>query len=275
MRLSLNKINNQTVKAVPLMFGGDNRPVKGADLFAEVYANIYCNAKKKSGKTSVIFKIIKECAGRDTIIIAFVSTLHKDPIWRSIRHYCENKGIMFEGYTSMMEDGVDVLEEIISGLQQPDEEEEEKEKKPKYGGIRFDDSDDDEEGRKKRKTKYLAPEYIFIFDDLSTELKSRSLVSLLKKNRHFKCKTIISSQYWNDLLPESRKQLDYILIFRGMPDTKLKEIHRDADLSINFDVFEKLYKFCTMKPFDFMYINTRNDEIRRNFNYKIDIQDSN
>ena len=48
--------------------------------------------------------------------------------------------------------------------------------------------------KKHKKCEYQAPEYIIIFDDLSSELKSQSLLTLLRKNRHFKTKLIISSQ---------------------------------------------------------------------------------
>ena len=78
-----------------------------------------------------------------------------------------------------------------------------------------DEDENEEPKKKKKKSKYLAPEYMIIFDDLSSELKSRSLLSLMKFNRHFKAKLIISSQYLNDLLPESRKQIDLWLISKA------------------------------------------------------------
>ena len=96
--------------------------------------------------------------------------------------------------------------------------------------------------KSKKKCKYQAPEYIIIFDDLSSELKSQSLLTLLKKNRHFKTKLIISSQWVHDLLPESRKQLDLFMIFKGFPDAKLSEIHKDCDSGIPFETFCKIYK---------------------------------
>lgn len=276
MKIQLSKINNHIVKPVPIIGGSDDRPIRGADLFSEVYANVFCCAKKKSGKTSTIFKIIKECADKNTIIIAFVSTLHKDPIYKTLKYYCKQKGIEFQGFTSLYEDGQDVLESIVRQLVEEEYEDESSEEEPipKYGGVRFhDDIDEEEKKVRPRKPKYLSPEYIFLFDDLSTELKSRSLVSLLKKNRHFKCKCIISSQYLNDLLPESRKQMDYILIFKGLPDHKLQEIYKDADLSIDFPLFQKIYQAVTRKKYSFLYIDVRNDSFRMNFNEKIIIDD--
>ena len=76
--LATTKVNNKVVKAIPIDDSKkDRRPVKGVDVCSEVYANIALIAKKKKGKTSIIYKLIQECAGRDTNVIAFVSTLIK------------------------------------------------------------------------------------------------------------------------------------------------------------------------------------------------------
>jgi hypothetical protein len=143
-------------------------------------------------------------------------------------------------------------------------------------GAEIKQPDDDERvtKKKKHKSKYLAPEYMIIFDDLSSELKSRSLLSLLKFNRHFKSKLIISSQWLHDLLPESRKQIDLFLIFKGFPEDKLALIYKDCDSSVPFDVFFKIYKKSTKRPHSFMYIDTRSDEFRRNFDSKFIIHGS-
>ena len=67
---SLKQINKQVVRAIPIP-NEDTRPIKGYDICQEVYANIFLCAKKKSGKTSALFKIMKECADKKTIIIVF------------------------------------------------------------------------------------------------------------------------------------------------------------------------------------------------------------
>ena len=134
------------------------------------------------------------------------------------------------------------------------------------------EEEDEPKEKKTKKSKYLAPEYMIIFDDLSSELKSRSLLSLLKFNRHFKAKLIISSQWLHDLLPESRKQLDLFMIFKGFPDAKLSEIYKDCDSGIPFETFCKIYKKATKRPFSFMYINTRSDSYRKNFSEQFILQ---
>lgn len=276
------KINDVKVKNVPTTKDVDVRPIRGFDLFPEIYANIFMCAKKKSGKTVSIYKIIKECSGKNTKIIAFVSTLYKDSTWKTIRDYCKHKDLDFEGFTSINEDGVDRINELVERLQEEAKEEEEDEALDKRVEAlerklkmrlpiqtNFDDSDEDDEDKPKKKEKYRSPEYLIILDDLSNELKSRSLVTLLKKNRHFRSKIIVSSQYLNDLLPEARKQIDTWMVFRGQPKKKLDEIYRDADVNVDVEEFYDIYKFATEKEFSFLYIDSKTSEFRRNFSYQL------
>ena len=57
--VKLRQINKQFVRAIPIP-NEDTRPIKGFDICEEPYANIFLCARKKSGKTSAVFKIIKE-----------------------------------------------------------------------------------------------------------------------------------------------------------------------------------------------------------------------
>lgn len=257
------KLNNEVVKTVPLLEAIDTRPVKGAALFPEIYANVFLCAKKKSGKTSAVYKIVKKCAGPKTKIVVFCSTLHKDPSWATIQALAEARGWPFVGHTSLKDDdGTDLLDELIHDLEAGEPIATKKERSPL-------DSEDEEEVE--RKPKYRAPEYLIILDDLSTELKSTSVTALLKKNRHFKAKIILSSQYLNDLLPAARKQLDYCCLFKGHSLKKIEEVHRDLDVSIPVDEFYRVYKFATEEPFSFLYVDTVSGTFRRNFNVLIEV----
>ncbi len=288
--ISLKQINNKVVKAIPIPADLDKRPIKGYDICNELYANIFLTAKKKSGKTSALFKIMKDCSVKDTHIIVFCSTIFKDENWIEIRKYFEKKGNDIQVFTSIYEDGEDQLAKLIDQLSKEAEEKDNDEKELDEPLPEIDICDDilnrltnasspanpngytlpkdiepEEEKKKKRKSKYRAPEYMIIFDDLSSELKSRSLLDLLKKNRHYKSKLIISSQWLHDLLPESRKQLDVFLIFKGFPIKKMQEIYKDCDSSLPFDIFYKIYRKSTKLPHSFMYIDTRSDKFRCNF----------
>ncbi len=283
--LKVKKINNVIVKPPKILTdNSDKRPVRGANLFSDPYSNVFVCARKKSGKSVVIHNILKECVGRDTTVIFFVSTLYKDPVYKNMLTMCEKNNINYIGYTSLKEDGVDHLQDLVDSFKAAAEkkhEEEQKEiqdggkkkKKQKGLGLFQDDPDDDEKEVKPRKLKYLAPEYIFIFDDLSNETKSKSLVTLLKNNRHWKLRIILSSQYYNDLLPESRKQIDIFIIFKSIIEAKLFEIFKDADLSVTFPEFLDIYKWATKEPYSFLYVDRLNSSFRRNFNMEISIND--
>jgi len=120
--------------------------------------------------------------------------------------------------------------------------------------------------------EYISPEWIVIFDDLSNELDADSIDFLLKRNRHFKMKTIVSSQYWHDLKPSSRMQMDYLLLFPGIPAEKLKVIWKESDVSVTYEMFAKLYCLATQKRYNFFYVDTRNDKFRHNFSLEYNIK---
>lgn len=286
--ISLRQINREIVRAIPIP-DEDRRPIKGFEICEEVYANIFNCAKKKSGKTSAIFKIMKKCCVKSTIIYVFCSTVYKDVNWIEIRKYFTKKGYDIKVFTSIYENGENQLLKLLSELnkqakaneekQEDDDEPEEEidkcaqiiqqltyEYNVSIGRIKPKPEEEEEDETKPRKSKFRAPEYMIIFDDLSGELKEPSLIELLKKNRHYKTKIIISSQYLNDLKPESRKQIDLMMIFKGFPEEKLLEIYKDTDSSIPFKTFCQLYKQATEQKHSFLYIDTRSDSFRCCFN---------
>ena len=165
------------------------------------------------------------------LLLYFVDTIYKDEDWIEIRKYFEKKGNDIRVYTSLYEDGEDQLQKMIDELSNEAQEEDQKneEKEELLPVNRCDDilerltnmhlaasgralpEPEPEKKKKVKKSKYRCAEYMIVLDDLSNELKSKSLLTLLKKNRHYKSKIIISSQWLHDLLPESRKQIDVIL----------------------------------------------------------------
>jgi hypothetical protein len=123
----------------------------------------------------------------------------------------------------------------------------------------------------KKKEKFQSPEYIIVLDDLSHQLKSPSLISLLKKSRHMKAKIIISSQWLHDLRPESIKQQDTLLLFKGLTPDKMEKVIKDADLSIDLPTFNTIYSHATSEPFGFLYVSCREDDYRNRFDKRYEI----
>lgn len=291
----LKRVNNHTVD--PIQVKIDTRPVRGGDLCSDVYANIFLVAPTNSGKTTAMFKLMKECIGKKTTIVAFVSTLFNDENWLAIREYFEKKGIEFIAHTSIVENGVNHLEELVEELKnQAIEREEEKERKgtkedsepvdliklmqQTNGVIKYiEEGEETEVKKKKKKSKYQEPEYVVVFDDLASEIKSNYFSTLLKSARHFHIKTITSSQYLKDMQASARAQIRLLLVFAGQSKEKLMEIHQFMELRMPFDLFYFLYKRATtptkksgLRPF--FYIYPKKDDYRISFNTRFVIPEN-
>lgn len=268
----LTKIND--IKVVPLKVptvAPEN--VKGKELFSKLKCNIFLLAKKESGKTTTIFNILKHCVGRTitggkTIIVLFVSSAYKDDTWIAIRKWLEDRGHDVIVETAVYEHGRDKVQEMLdvfNGKAQSDSDEEPKEK---LHLLRYDsDSDSDEEDEPRpRKPKLVAPDYFIIFDDMSKHMRRPSIAELVKQQRHYSTKVILSSQNKNDLAPEAWQQMDYILAFPNIPDRKIESICEDVDLTVEPSELLDMYKEATAEKHHFLYIDVRNNQYRKDFN---------
>lgn len=264
------KINNEIIEPIKLPTDGQ-KPLKGHDIFSIPYCNAFLVAKKKSGKTCTIFKILKSLAGKKTQIIVFCSTFYNDASWVEINKHFEKKKINVIPYTSIYENGLNQIEEFIDGL--TDEAKIPDEDLLKTEIICVGNSEIHTKIKKefmvKKEKKHDYVDYILVADDLSSELKDKAFASLLKKNRHFKMVNVLSSQYYLDLDKSGRMNVDYILIWGGQPEEKLRSIHKESDMSISFEDFKKMYDMATAEKYKFLYCDIRNDKFRICFDKEI------
>jgi hypothetical protein len=270
MSFKLKQINDEVVKPIKVK-KINPKYVLGYDLFPEIYANIFICAKKKSGKTCVINKIIQTCADKNTKVIIFSSTANKDAGMMKIIEGLQKKKRHVEVYTEIGQNLEIIIKDIELNIPELESKiDENTEEIERYELIHFNEDKKHIQVRikkkKPKKPEKIAPEYIFIFDDISSELKRNPEVAkLVKQNRHYLCKVILSSQYPFDLEPESRKQVDNWLLFGGQPDKKLEKIYMDSDASIDFGLFTQLYHDATTEKYNFLYIDTNADNFRKNF----------
>jgi hypothetical protein len=269
-------INN--LKIIPIKVDKpEGHTVKGCDMFAEIYSNIFLCAKKGSGKTNVVFNILKNCADKRTNIIFFSSTHNNDANYIYIKEYLRLKKIPTMYYDSIFDRKHNILQDVIDMMRaedKPESDEDTEEKKKSRAELQREKDvkrilgvPEDTEKKKERPPKKISPKFIIICDDLpSIELRSKTVDTLLKTNRHFKSKVIISSQ-WLDLNPAGRRQLNYYLLFKGINDVKLESFYELMDLDISYEKFMELYKDATHKQYNFFFVDTLG-EFRQNFNEK-------
>lgn len=289
VKLQVPKTDNDT----------DNNKVVGHRLFPELYANIYISAKKKSGKTTLLFNILKKCATRSTKVLIFCPTVNKDPTYKEITKMLDSKGIDHnESENFIDEEGNDLIELFIKNANAAAEQEEpevlptsrkyvsreearvifgdelpksEIEKKMKEDMKKDEEKRKKQMERKKRGKGKISPEYILVFDDLGQDLRKKSISQLLIKNRHYKCKVIISSQWLNYLMPTAIRQLDYCLLFGGFPTENMEDLYRKLNISVDFNKFIEMYKEATEKKYHFLYIDVNRNEYKKDFNEKFNV----
>ena len=276
--------------------------VLGKEMFPELYSNIYIAGRKKSGKTQLVYNILKKCANKATKVLIFSATVNKDATYKEILKMLDSKGIEHTEHEHFIdEDGVDLLSLFIEKAKEEHGEEPEEEiPKPtsrKYvpleearilfgnelpkamiAKMMAEDKKEQEELEKRQAKKKkgkgkgkgkLSPEYILVFDDLGEDLRKKAVSQLLIKNRHYKCKTICLSQWITYLPPTAIRQLDYVLLFGGFNGEKLEDLHRKLDLSDSLEHFEKVYKNATAEKYRFLYISITDNSYRNGFNERL------
>lgn len=286
------------LKVVKTSADYDHKRVKGREMFPELFANIYIAGRKKSGKTQLLYNILEQCAGRDSKVLLFGATVNKDATYEEIKKMLDRKSIQHIEYEHFIdEEGVDLLEQFIAEAKQRNADEPEElipptarkfvpleeakilfgdevprkqiEKKMREEQEEYDRAKKAQVAKGRKKVKILAPEYILCFDDLGEDLRKKAVSQLLIKNRHFKCKVIILSQWLNFLRPVAIRQLDYVLMFGGFNEDKLEELHQKLDLPIEIPDFVNKYRTATKEKYHFLYIDIAEDVYKEGFNNKL------
>jgi hypothetical protein len=305
-KFKTKKINDIAVKPeVNKEFKAKN--VKGSDYYPEPYSQVFYVARKKSGKTTSLLQSVKARISKDTMVFIFASTVHKDDNYRLFKKWMDKQGIQYELFTDIVDEEGDNLKCITDILKKQaegdDEEDDDDLEEPQNGKGKGGDSEAKQDGscqsgcpkifcsieeeiahkkamakkqsaKKKKKPGLIVPKYVFILDDLSKELKSKSLEKLCKNNRHFKSQVYLSSQHVQDAPPGIRKQMDYWIIFDGIDEDRLKAIYKDANLRVNWYAFLEIYKKATAERYDFLYIDVAKGKFRKNFDTEIQVPET-
>ncbi len=280
--MDIEKINNFKFK-LPQSGTKRKKPILGYDLFnmyTPNFPNVFLVGKKASGKSTVIYNILDNCINEDTYTFIFSNTFYNDQIWKDIANLLNKKQIQYEAHLSMFEEKNNILAEILNNIESYAKELQmiKNNGVNKLRGIKTPTIITEENTiQKKKSSKYAAPMYCFVFDDFSSELRNPILAKLLKQNRHYHAFIIISSQYFKDIKPEIRMQINYYLLFKNIDEKRLIQIYEDSSLTIRLDKFLSYYKKVTedLNQKDkhnnkhFLYVNTDNPELRIDFNYNI------
>ena len=251
---------------------GACRPALGAEYFTEPYANILLLAKKNSGKTTIIYNIIKNCAGPKTEVIIFCPTWRRDDSYKHIIKHMNKRKIEHQEYTSLYDGKNNILADFLDELGNADDSEpdSEDEEPPDPLTLCAATAHVEKKESKPRASRYVAPEFIFIFDDMKKQNRDRIIDKLIATNRHYKAKVILSTQFVTDITPGTLANLDVALLFPKIPAERIESVYAAFDLANQTpEQFAAMYARATSADHNFLYIDLRTDKFRINFDEPI------
>jgi len=248
--MKIQKVNNLEVKPIKLDIKKLN--IKHNHIFEDDFPNIFISSSKGSGKSTLIVRLVENMAIKrrknkdydlSTTIYLFSSTYANDTAYKHLINVCLKIGIKITIYTD------DNYEEIFNDL---------------YPIL-------DERFKlyiESKNNKFVYPLSIFIYDDIETH--DNYLYHVLRTNRHHAIVNIISSQNYLDIIPKCRKNLNFLLIFNIEPNEAEKIYNEQLKNYMSYDTFINIFKKVKSESkFNFLYINTKTGELRKNLNYKI------
>ena len=72
--------------------------ILGYDYFPTLYSNIFVCSKRRSGKTTLIYNILKHCVSKRTNVVFFCSTIHRDSTYKLILEMLAKKKVNVVSY---------------------------------------------------------------------------------------------------------------------------------------------------------------------------------
>lgn len=247
------------------------KDVLGSQVIPKLYSTTFICAPKGQGKTTTLWHIIKNCADKESMVLIFSNTVYSDSSWEYILSRLKKRGVQFQ-VSNRLEGGEGPspggsLSETIAKLQgaggspRPEGELEDPSLWPP---SRWAEPEGPEgpgaEGPEKAR-KLISPKYLFIFDDVSEELKQESIKQFIKQHRHYKTKVVISSQVPIDLDKGLRRNMDQWILFGGHNHDRLRLMYDDMNLSMEFALFQQLYYEATSKKYNFLNVFLSNPPV--------------
>lgn len=264
--LGTKKINNLKVNVYKPKVEKQKK-IQGSEI---VGTNLYWNccliAQKNSGKSNLIWNILERTASKKTTLIFFVGTINQDDTYIAMIKHFQEKGITCITHDSIFIDKVNLLDIYIKKFKEVAMVKKQKEEKmgidaDEIKTINVDDPDDDIIEYKKEKKQSC--ETIMIFDDLADQVKH--LESISKIHRHLHVSILTATQYIHDLSKAFFLQQNFIILFPNFSIEKLKILYDNVSLKMTFEQLIEMYNYATKEPYNFLFIDRSNDQIRRNF----------
>jgi len=259
--------------------------ILGYNVIPALACNTFICAAKNKGKTTLLYNVLKACANKRTFVYILAATHHKDPIYKAMKAMFDKRGIGYQCFEDIRE-----LPVVLASLIKGEEEDNPENQKAQIEQQLLESCDTlgsrigydllgippqfeqiplaklvDAPPKKPKEPKIISPDFFFILDDVSLELRRPEIEALTKIQKHLRSKVIISSQYIHDMRPGALMQLDYLIIFGGQNLEKLKHVFDRTDHHITFEKFLELYNDATKDKYGFLFYDRQKGKYRRAF----------
>jgi len=253
------KISVPVINSKPQKWRGDK-------IFNVRYWVTLILGKRKSGKSTLIYTLLTNFVTKKMVVLFFVPTFYKDDTYAVMREWLDKKGVAYRGFTDVIEDGVNQIDEFMKVNHGMDETQEKEKEEIKCPFVKFNDP----APRKKLDKPLPPPEYFLIFDDISNLLKNKSVCLLIKNSRHYRAKIILSTQSVVDISPQIYGQTDYLCMMKNLNRDSLEKIYERIEPPLDsLEEFEQLYHTVTNNKHDFLLFSRENDEFGINLSKRI------
>lgn len=238
----------QQVEPVKVLESGVKKEAFAQDIFPHnVHQNILLVARKGSGKTNLIYDILRRYlrdVGPSRLrVLIFSPTADLDPTWQQIQEFLTENGVRYTTNDSFYTTGpsgrrTNILSEFASMA------------RPNSGHL-----------------------YVIITDDMAFDARSRVLASQMLRNRHYDAVTVTASQVPQHVDPSVYTNADFIVLLKGIVDLGLDFIHKRAALPISKEAFRELYHEVTKEPYSFLWVNNSKTDatFRHNFDTELTV----
>jgi len=283
----------------PLNIKNDNENWNGKDVFGgRKYWNLALLSKTGSGKTTVIFNLIKKFRDKHTIFLLFGSTLQIDPTWKKIIEWIDDQGNEYIAEPHFLEGKEDYIKDWMHEYSHAydDQYESEEEQKKEMARTEVEkikvqldphapclaifagrevpkackESKEIKKEKKKMEEHQKKLNFIIVLDDLSKDLRHDTIETLLKKSRHYHARVILSSQTLKDLKPSAHSQIYALCLFKGLPEADIEYLFDRYAMWLGIDRFKEIYqKVIDEKKYNFLTVLPFENELRKNLNEKI------
>ncbi len=258
--IQTTRINNIEI-TVPRQGNGNNQRTLPPEM--ELITNtentnmIFCGTKE-SGKTRCCLTILRDhLMTFNTKLIIFSPSLATDK---------NNRDILKEIIDEFGEDNIVIYKKFIQ--------------EDKSDAFLTELAEAEDTYREFNDPDYKYSTTIFYFDDLNaSDIKSEDLALFAGNIRHFGATCLYSKQDWINFSTGVRKNCDIVCLWKDIDEDRLKLIYKEIQPGVSLKHFIKAYNYAVKDSMknpdkrDFLYVNKRTKELRKNFNESINIKD--